>query len=133
MTMGPIDKLAWVRIEHGRLLCVRSRGKDAFFLPGGKREPGESDEAALLREVEEELGVALRPETLAPLHVFEAQAHGRPEGVLVRMTCFTGEYAGELRACAEIEEIAWLGPGDRARMSLVTGLIVDWLCARGSM
>ncbi len=125
--MNKIDKLAWIRIENGRLLAVRSRGKDAFFLPGGKREPGESDERALLREVEEELCVRLRPETLQPLHVFEAQAHGQPEGVLVRMTCFTGEHDGELRPAAEIEEVAWLGHTDRARMSLVTRIIVDWL------
>ncbi len=122
-----IDKLAWIRIEDGRLLCVRSRGKDAFFLPGGKREPGESDEEALLREVKEELGVELRRESLAPLHVFEAQAHGRPEGVLVRMTCFTGDYVGRLAPAAEIEELAWLGANDVSKMSLVTRIIVAWL------
>lgn len=122
-----IDKLAWVRIEQGRLLCVRSRGKDAFFLPGGKREPGESDEQALVREVSEELGVALNVATVKHLHVFEAQAHGQPEGVLVRMTCFTGDYDGELRPAAEIEELAWLSAGDSERMSLVTRIIADWL------
>ncbi len=124
---GTIDKLAWVHIEGGRLLAVRSRGKDAFFLPGGKREPGESDEQALVREVQEELGVDLRTETLKPLHVFEAQAHGQPEGVFVRMTCFTGNYVGELKPCAEIEELAWLTSADRERMSLVTQIIFDWL------
>lgn len=122
-----IDKLAWIHIEQGRLLAVRSRGKDAFFIPGGKREPGESDEQALVREVQEELGVDLRTDTLKPLHVFEAQAHGQPEGVFVRMTCFTGDYAGELKPAAEIEELAWLTGADRDRMSLVTRIIVDWL------
>lgn len=125
--MSPIDKLAWIRVRDGRLLAVRSRNQDAFFLPGGKREPGESDEHALVREVEEELTVRLRPETLRPLRVFEAQAHGRPEGVLVRMTCFTADYEGELEPAAEIEELAWLGEADRDRMSLVTRIIFDWL------
>ncbi|MDQ3403632.1 MAG: DNA mismatch repair protein MutT, partial [Actinomycetota bacterium] len=37
-----IDKVAWIRIERGRMLCARSRGKDAYYLPGGKREHGES-------------------------------------------------------------------------------------------
>ncbi len=125
MNAKTIDKLAWIHIQDGRLLAVRSRGKDAFFLPGGKREPGESDHEALVRE---ELGVRLRTETLKPLRVFEAQAHGQPEGVVVRMTCFTGEYIGDLHPAAEIEELAWLTPGEREKMSLVTRIIVDWLC-----
>jgi len=122
-----IDKLAWIRIDEGRILAARSRGRDVYFLPGGKREPGESDEEALVREVSEELSVALKRDTLRLLHVFEAQAHGKPEGVLVRMTCFTGDYDGELQPASEIEEIAWLTHADRERMSLVMQNIVDWL------
>ena len=131
--MPAIDKLAWIHINDGRLLAARSRGKDAFFLPGGKRESGESDEEALIREVREELTVSLDRDTLQPLHVFEAQAHGQPEGVVVRMTCFTGDYSGTLQPSAEIEEIAWLTSADRERMSLVTRNIVDWLRSRGEM
>jgi len=127
----PIDKLALVRIEEGRLLCARSRGKSAFFLPGGKREAGESDAAALCREIEEELGVRIRPETMRLLRVFEAAAHGQPEGVLVRLTCYAADFDGEPRPAAEIEELAWLGTGDRARMSLVTTLVIEWLVERG--
>jgi len=125
--MAMIDKLAWIRVEDGRLLGVRSRNKDAFFLPGGKREAGESDRQALVREVKEELGVRLRPDSLAFVRVFEAPAHGQPEGTLVRMTCFTADYDGELRPASEIEEFAWLTHADRARMSLVTRIIADWL------
>ena len=125
--MHIIDKLAWVHIRGGRILGTRSRGRDVYFLPGGKREPGESDEDALVREVREELSVEVRRDTLRRLHVFEAQAHGQPEGVLVRMTCFTGEYEGALRAAAEIEEMAWLAYADRDRLSLVAQIIVDWL------
>ncbi|MFA0122432.1 NUDIX hydrolase, partial [Vibrio sp. 10N.261.48.A2] len=41
-----IDKLAWIFIKDGKLLMVRSKGKELFYLPGGKREAGESDEQA---------------------------------------------------------------------------------------
>ncbi|HYO77479.1 MAG TPA: NUDIX domain-containing protein [Thermoanaerobaculia bacterium] len=128
--MRAIDKLAWVQIENGRLLAARSRGRDLFFLPGGKREHGESDEAALIREIREELSVALDAATLRRLGVFEAQAHGQPDGVNVRMTCFTALYSGELRPAAEIEEIAWLAYADRDRLSLVAQIIADALHER---
>ena len=74
-----IDKLAWIHIEDGRVLGARSRGKDVYFIPGGKREAGESDEEALVREVREELSVTLDASSLRPLGVFEAQAHGQAE------------------------------------------------------
>ncbi|WP_222853731.1 hypothetical protein [Fodinicola acaciae] len=40
-----IDSLAWIHVRDRRLLSVRTRGKDKFYPPGGKREPGESDVA----------------------------------------------------------------------------------------
>jgi len=126
-----IDKLAWIHIDSGRLLAARSRGKNVYFVPGGKREQGESDEQALTREVREELSVVLKAGSLQPLGVFEAQAHGQPEGVIVRMTCYTGDYAGHLKPAAEIEEIAWLTYGDRDRVSPVAQIIFDDLRDRG--
>jgi len=33
-----IDKIAWIRLEEGRILSTRSRGKEVYYLPGGKRE-----------------------------------------------------------------------------------------------
>ena len=49
---------------HGRvLLAQRPVGKHLAGLwefPGGKREPGESPRAALLRELREELGIELQ-------------------------------------------------------------------------
>ena len=78
-----VDKVAWIHLRDGRVLSTRSRGKDTYYLPGGKREPGESDEACLRREIREELNVNLRPETLRKLGTWEAQAHGHPEGVKI--------------------------------------------------
>ena len=85
-----IDKLALIVVRDRRQLVARSRGKAAFFTPGGKRERGESDHEALIRECREELAVDLRRHTIQPYGVFQAQAHGKPEGIMVRMTCYTG-------------------------------------------
>lgn len=47
-----------VIIRNGRLLVARDVAAAWFFLPGGHVEAGEAVEAALLRELREELGCA---------------------------------------------------------------------------
>ncbi|OEK06521.1 NUDIX hydrolase [Roseivirga misakiensis] len=106
--MKVIDKLAWLEIKDNRILVARSKGKEAFYIPGGKRELGESDAQALIREIDEELSVKLHEDSLAYYGTFSAQAHGHADGVLVQMTCYMGQYDGELKAAAEIEEVSWL-------------------------
>ena len=123
-----IDKLAWIYIKDRKILSTRSRGKDVWYIPGGKREGGEADEQALLREIKEELTVDLVPETIKHLGTFKAQAHGKPEGVFVQMTCYTAEHKGELTPSAEIEEISWLtSDTDPALLSPVDRIIFAYL------
>jgi 8-oxo-dGTP diphosphatase len=126
-----IDKLAWIYLRDRRVLITRSHGKTVYYLPGGKREPGESDAQALTREVLEELSVHLLPETLQYLGTFEAQAHGHPEGVIVRMTCYSADYESTLAPSMEIEAMDWFTYADRPRTSTVDHLIFDWLLEQG--
>jgi 8-oxo-dGTP diphosphatase len=122
-----IDKLAWIHIVDRAILSTRSRGKDTYYFPGGKREGNESDQETLIREVKEELGVDLIPETIQYIGMFEAQAHGQAEGITVRMTCYSGDYRGELKPDAEVEEMIWFFHKDRERSSPVDQIIFDWL------
>ncbi|MFD5317471.1 NUDIX domain-containing protein [Streptomyces sp. NPDC127098] len=128
-----IDAVAWVHLAEGRLLTARSRGKDVFYIPGGKRDPGESDLEALVREVREELTVALLPKTVAHLGTWTGPADGQPEGTLVRMACYTGEYRGTLAASSEIEEIAWFGLAEKHRTAVLDHEVFDLLAARGEV
>ncbi|MEW2384686.1 NUDIX domain-containing protein [Micromonospora sp. NPDC047707] len=125
--MTVIDKVAWIRLENGAILSSRSRGKDVYYLPGGKREPGESDLDTLTREIREELAVGIVADSAEHLGTFHAQAHGHPDGTIVRMTCYTADYRGALQPDNEIEEIAWLTYRDRDRVSPVDQLIFDHL------
>jgi 8-oxo-dGTP diphosphatase len=94
--MTRIDKVAWIRLADGRILSTRSRGKDVYYLPGGKREPAESDVQTRVREIREELDVAIAPDSVIHVGTFEAQAHGHPVGITVRMTCYAANYQGTL-------------------------------------
>jgi 8-oxo-dGTP diphosphatase len=124
-----IDKIAWLHVVDGRVLGARSQGKELYYLPGGKRDPGETDLDTLVREVEEELSVRIKRETASHFGTFEAQAHGKSDGVQVRMTCYLADFEGELRPASEIAEIVWLTYADRSRVSAVSQLIFDTLHA----
>ncbi|WIJ27197.1 (deoxy)nucleoside triphosphate pyrophosphohydrolase [Devosia sp. RR2S18] len=69
---------ALVDADRRVLIAQRPEGKSLAGLwefPGGKVEPNESPEAALIRELEEELGVSTKSACLAPLtfasHAYE--------------------------------------------------------------
>ncbi|WP_303312215.1 NUDIX domain-containing protein [Hymenobacter sp. BT730] len=128
--MKLIDKIAWLHLHEGRLLSTRSRGKDRYYIPGGKREAGETDTQTLLREIQEELTVQLDTAGIVYQGTFEAPAHGHPDGIRVQMTCYSAPYTGELQPAAEIEEIVWLTYRHRPLVSAVDQLIFDWLRER---
>lgn len=131
--MLSIDKIAWIRLEGGKILSTRSRGKDVYYLPGGKREQGETDVQALVREIREELDVEITPGSATHAGTFEAQAHGHARDISVRMTCYTADYQGTLTPSSEVEELIWLTYADRDRVSPVDQLIFDHLRSSGQL
>lgn len=128
-----IDKIAWVHLEDGKILSTRSRDKDVYYIPGGKREPGETDLDTLIREIDEELAVAIIPASATHFGTFQAQAHGHANGVTVQMTCYTADYRGTPTPSSEIEELTWLTYADRDRVSPVDQIIFDHLHQTGRL
>lgn len=120
-----IDKLAFIELKDRKVLETCSFNKDKWYIPGGKREAGETDEQALVREVKEELSVDLVPETIQHYGMFEAQAHGKPEGTVVRMTCYMAQYRGTLTPSAEVEKMDWFDYSKKDMVSPVDQLIFD--------
>jgi 8-oxo-dGTP diphosphatase len=57
----------------------------------------------------------------------------RPDGTVVRMSCYTGGYSGTLAASSEIDELAWFCYADRARVPPVDQLLFDDLNAAGEL
>lgn len=131
--MTVIGKVAWIRLEAGRILSTRSRGKDVYYVPGGKPEPGEADTETLVREIHEELSVVIAPSTVAYIGTFEGPAHGQLSGAVVRMSCYAADYKGNLAPSSEIAEFDWLTYADRDRVSLTDRLILGYLHGTGQL
>ncbi len=128
-----IDKIAFIEIQNQKILSTRTRGKDTFYIPGGKREHAESDSQTLIREIKEELSVDILPESIAYYGTFQAQSHGAAKGILVQMTCYTAKFSGILRADHEIEELRWLTTQDMNIISEVDKLIFKQLKEEGKL
>ncbi len=106
--MKEIDKIAFIYLKDGKILSTLSKGKDTYYIPGGKREDNETDEETLIRECKEELSIDIKKSTIKYYGTFEAQAHGKAEGIIVKMTCYTADFDGELQPDSEIQEMKWL-------------------------
>ncbi|MEH6454394.1 MAG: NUDIX domain-containing protein [Psychromonas sp.] len=122
-----IDKLAWLYVSDGKLLVARSKDKVLFYVPGGKREIGETDQQALIREVKEEVSVDLLPESIKYAATFTANADGKSDATVVQLTCYFAEYEGVLKPDAEIAEIDFIDYQNIACCSAASILVMDWL------
>jgi 8-oxo-dGTP diphosphatase len=100
---------ALIRDPDGRVLLVRKRGTAAFMQPGGKRDAGEDDVAALSREIVEELGCRVRDNSAQALGVFDCQAANEP-GFKVRAAVYAVDVEGAVTPQAEIDQMVWVDP-----------------------
>jgi 8-oxo-dGTP diphosphatase len=93
--------------RNGRILIAQRKRTGQHPLkwefPGGKVEPGEAPEAALARELEEELAIRARME--AEIRRYEYQYPGRTPILLIffRVAQFEGEPAN-----LDFEQILWV-------------------------
>ena len=100
---------ALIRDRSGRVLLVRKRGTKAFMQLGGKLDAGEDDITALSREISEELGCILDPESVLPLGAFDAAAANEP-GFRVEANLYRVDVTGEISPSREIDEAIWVDP-----------------------
>jgi A/G-specific adenine glycosylase len=99
--------------KQGRILIDKRKPEGLlgglWEFPGGKQEHGETLEAALLREIREELGIRIRIER--PLATVDhAYSHFR-----IRLHAFECVYVSGTPRCGSCTEIKWVRPADLSR------------------
>jgi len=110
-----------VLIHEGKVLLIR-RGKEPlrgrWVVPGGTVEVGETLEEALVREIQEETGLVVRPvEVVTVFDRIEREGDSvRYHYVIVDYLCTY--VSGEARAASDAEAIAWATPEELSAYDL---------------
>ena len=112
---------AIIKDESGRLLLIQ-RGHEPeagrWSLPGGRIEPGESDEQAVVREIREETGLRV----ICGALVGSVERPGL-RGAVVDIRDYAATVAGgTLAAGDDAADARWVSPADLAALRLTSGL-----------
>jgi 8-oxo-dGTP diphosphatase len=112
---------AVIKDEAGRLLLIKrghEPGAGLWTLPGGRIEPGETDEQAVAREILEETGLRVACGGL----VGEAELPGLDGAVIDVRDYLAVVTGGELAAGDDAADAAWVTGAELAALPLTNGL-----------
>lgn len=127
-----VSAVALIDADGRVLLAQRPEGKSLAGLwefPGGKVEPGESPEAALIRELHEELGIATWQSCLAPL-TFASHAYADFHLLMPLFACRRWQGTPQSR---EGQALAWVRPQELRNYPMppadlpLIPILRDWL------
>lgn len=117
----PVVGVGAVVIHEGRVVLIR-RGKEPlrgrWLVPGGTVELGETLEEALVREVEEETGLRVRPREILTILDRIQKDDGRVVYHYVIVDYLCDFLSGQPRAGSDAEDVAMASPDDLSRFDL---------------
>jgi len=114
---------AVIKDGSGRLLLIKrghEPGKGLWSIPGGRIEAGESDAAALVREVREETGLVVAPGRLIGSVL---RPSGSGDSVFDIRDYAASVIGGALVAGDDADDAVWAGPAELDTLPLAAGLL----------
>ena len=118
-------------VRDRRVLMVTARDREVYYMPGGKIDHGETAAEAAAREALEEVALVLDPAELDELFEVVVQAHGEPDGRLVRMRVFRAETDAMPFASTEVDALHWVTTADAHRCPPAGAEVLARLAASG--
>lgn len=103
-----IQRAGGILIKDRKFMLERHGGKLTCLVPGGKLEPGETPEQALVREFEEEFHLEISIADLELLGTFTAQAVHSPESQVTLHTFLIQKWVDNLVLDDGIESVVWI-------------------------
>jgi mutator protein MutT len=109
---------ALIANDRGEVLITQRRADQPLPLfwefPGGKVEPGEAPDAAVRREIAEELGV-----DVAVGRIWDVMFHAYPDYDVVMLVYRCGIVGGSAPRPVEVADLAWVAPGRLAEYRIL--------------
>jgi 8-oxo-dGTP diphosphatase len=104
--------------RDGQVFLTRRRPDqplpDRWELPGGKMEPGEAPDEALVRELVEELDARVE---VGP--IWDVLHHRYPDGAVLMLTYACRLLPDARPRCVEVADMAWVAPDELDRYDIL--------------
>ncbi len=89
------------------MLLAYSNNKNAWYLPGGKIDKGETAKEALIREIREELNIDLQPDKIEKYKDISAPAYGEKPELIMEQDTFRYNLTENIQPSHEIVAVKY--------------------------
>ncbi|UTH15044.1 NUDIX hydrolase [Macrococcus epidermidis] len=119
-----------VDIKGDKILLVKVRDNEKYYLPGGKIETGEDDKESLVREIQEELSLELDPARLTYYDTIIGPAYPDIENQ-VELRCYMYDGIKEYQKSNEITAVEYIEMNESELIAPAVNILIEKLREKG--